>query len=112
MTLGEFLREKKHEDMLLLNMGDKLDTELTNVFTSDMLSFVMANGQAGAIWVTVMCNPNSIAVAMLADMPCIVFAGDINVDSDTLRKAQDQGITVLLSKEPVFETAMKLYKKL
>lgn len=107
MLLSELLEKTDFE---ILNRGERGDVELSNVFTSDMLSFVMANGQAGAVWVTVMCNPNSVAVAMLTDMPCIVFASGVNVDEITLNKAKDQGLAVLKSKEPVFETAMKIYK--
>ena len=46
-------------------------------------------------WVTVMGNMNTIAVASLAEVSCIILAEGIVLDEMSLAKAKEQDITVL-----------------
>ncbi|MEG0615774.1 MAG: hypothetical protein RR540_08455, partial [Oscillospiraceae bacterium] len=61
---------------------------------------------ASCVWVTVMGNVNSIAVCVLADIGCLILADDINLDATALEKAKSQGVTVLSSSNPIFDTAL------
>ena len=44
-----------------------------NVYIGDLLSFVMANGKEGALWLTVQKHLNVVAVAELNDFAGIIF---------------------------------------
>lgn len=86
------------------------DTELTKVFCCDLLSFAMSRNPAGSVWVTVMGNVNTVAVAVLTEGGCIVLAEGAQLDENALEKAKQQDVTVLRTDKPVFEAALAAYK--
>ena len=55
-----------------------------------------------------MGNVNSIAVAMLADVACIVLCEDAPLDEDARARAQEKGIAVLASGENAYRLASRL----
>ena len=62
------------------------------------------------VWVTVMGNRNTLAVASLTDTACIVLAEGVALDEDTLLKAAEEGIAVLSTEQPAFDIALKIYQ--
>lgn len=89
----------------LLTGIESLQNEVTHIYTCDLLSLVMGRARQGDAWVTVMGNVNSIAVAALADVACIVLAEGLVLDADALKRATEQDIAVFASKLAVYETA-------
>lgn len=85
--------------------GDDLEREVTKVYCCDLLSIVMGRAPADSAWVTVMGNVNAVAVAVLCDVSCIVVAERMECDAQMLQKAEMQGVTVLKSQQPIYETA-------
>ena len=81
--------------------GEALSREVAGGYCGDLLSWVMSRAQSGDVWFTVMGNVNSIAVAMLADVACIVLCEDAPLDEDARARAQEKGIAVLVSEENV-----------
>ncbi len=79
--------------------------EIESVYCCDLLSFVMGRAPAGSAWVTVMGNVNAVAVALLADVACVVFAEGVMPDDDAIEKARQNGVALLRSPAPVFDTA-------
>lgn len=94
----------------VVNPGDNMDREIETVFCCDLLSVAMGKAPAGCAWVTVMANLNTLAVASLADAACVILAEGFHMDENGLKKAQIQGITVLESEGPVFDTALAVYQ--
>ncbi len=84
------------------------DREITCGYTCDLLSWVMAHGDEGMAWVTVQTHLNVIAVAVLSDMACVVLPEDIRMEEEPLRKAKDEGMTVLTSPLTAFEICGRL----
>ncbi len=93
-------------------LGDSMDTVITKPFCCDLLSIAMGKAPAGAAWVTVMANLNTLAVAALTDSACIIFAEGVRPDISTVEKAKQQGITMLSTELPVFEAAWKVQQLL
>lgn len=93
-----------------VNAGDNMDRTITQVFCCDLLSIAMGRAPAGCAWVTVMANLNTLAVASLADAACVILAEGFHMDENGIKKAQIQGITLLESDRPVFETALAVYQ--
>ncbi len=54
--------------------------ELSRVFCCDLLSIAMGKAPADGVWVTVMGNRNTLAVASLTDTACIVLAEGVSLD--------------------------------
>ena len=89
----------------LVNMGDNMDDEVGSVFCCDLLSVAMGKAPAGGAWVTVMGNVNTLAVATLTETALIVLAEGSCLDEPAVARASLQGITVLMSVMPVYDTA-------
>lgn len=89
----------------VLCAAESLENEIHHIYTCDLLSLVMSRAQPNDAWVTVMGNVNSIAVAALADVACIVLAEGMLLDEDAKAKATERDIAVLASEQPVYETA-------
>lgn len=72
-------------------------------YTCDLLSWVMAHGQAGMVWITVQTHMNVIAVASLMEMAAVVIPEGIEMEESSLEKAREEGVTVLSSQKTAFE---------
>ena len=69
MNVKEFAEKL---DLKVLVEGDT-EREITGCYIGDLLSWVMGRAPEDSAWLTVMGNINSIAVATLADVSCIVL---------------------------------------
>lgn len=106
MTIKSFLENNK--DFTVINEAD-FDREIKSVYCCDLLSVVMGQAPADCAWVTVMGNVNAVAVYVLADMSLIILAENAVADEIALNKAKMQGVNILKTELPVFETALSLY---
>jgi hypothetical protein len=85
------------------------ELEVDISYVSDLLSNVMGQAPPGALWVTMQGHQNVAAVASLLSLGAVIVAGGAAVDGETLKKANDNDVTILASAAPVFEVAGKLY---
>ena len=76
------------------------------IYCCDLLSMVMGRAPAGSLWITVMGNVNTMAVASLADTACVVVAERMPLDAEALEGAKKGNITVLRTKQTVFDAAL------
>lgn len=104
MRLQELLDRKVFNEICI---GKDTDIEISKPFCCDLLSIAMGKAPAGAVWVTVMANMNTLAVAQLTECACVVFAEDVHPDSSTIEKAKQQDITLLSTELPIYEAAVK-----
>ena len=96
------------EDFKVVNKGSNVDREITTPYCCDLLSIAMGKMPAGAAWVTVMGNVNTLAVACLTDAACIILAEGSKLDEQALIKAKEKDITVLATEMPIFEAALAI----
>ncbi len=87
----------------------KLNNEVTGGYASDLLSYVMARAKEGDVWVTMQVHVNIVAVAVLKELAAIILVSGRNPAEDTLRRAIDEHVTILVSHRPAFETIGMLY---
>ncbi|MDD3193764.1 MAG: DRTGG domain-containing protein [Oscillospiraceae bacterium] len=109
MTVRQILEECGFS---LLAGAGALDRQADRVFCCDLLSFVMGRAPADSAWVTVMGNVNAIAVAVLADTACIVLAEGAALDEEARSRADGQGVPVLGSAQPIFDTGLLIQRLL
>jgi hypothetical protein len=83
--------------------------EVTAGYVSDLLSDVLANAPRRGVLVTVQVHMNVIAVAVHAELAAVIFAAGRRPEEDVRRKAEEEGIVLLGSKEPTFEVVGRLY---
>jgi len=89
--------------------NDKLGREVRGGYVGDLLSDVMGNSKKGDLWITRQTHQNIVAVASLKELAGIVLVQGKKPDEDTLEKAIQEGITILVTELPAFEAAGKLY---
>ena len=82
-----------------------LDRQIQGGYCGDLLSDVMANAPTGCIWLTVQTHQNIVAVAVLHEMAAIVLTGGQEPDQETIDKAEEEGIPILVWSETAYELA-------
>jgi predicted transcriptional regulator len=87
-----------------------LEAEASGGYVSDLMSDVIANAEAGDLWLTVQIHANIVAVAAMKELAGIVLTGGREPEAETLRKAEAKKVTVLASRLPAFELAGRLYQ--
>lgn len=97
-------------DFKVINPGDGAEREITGIYCCDLLSVVMGRAEADAAWITVMGNINAIAVAVLADVSCIVLSENMQFDAESVQRAAEQNVCILQTELPTFEAAMQIAK--
>ncbi|MFW6006600.1 MAG: DRTGG domain-containing protein [Bacillota bacterium] len=93
-----------------INTAD-LEREVKGGYTGDLLSNVMAEAEAGDIWITIQGHQNIIAVALLVDMSGVIIAEDFDIEDKAVSRAEEKGINLLRSSLSAYELAGKLYKQ-
>lgn len=93
---------------LKTDKGD-LDREISGGYCSDLLSDVMGNSKEGALWITVQIHQNIVAVAAMRELSGIVLVNSRQPEKETIRKANQEGINIMVSDMRAFELAGKLY---
>ncbi len=85
-----------------------MDREIDGAYSGDLLSYVMANAAKGNLWVTIQAHSNIVAVACLLELSCIVIAGGVEAEQDTVQKANQEGIPILSTDYDVYTLCCKL----
>lgn len=107
MTVEELI---KKEIFQVIEEGEDLSRKVTKVFCCDLLSVAMGRAPSDSAWVTVMGNVNTIAVATLVDVSCVILAEGTQPDEMCRSRAKQQGVTLLATEEPVFEAGLKVHR--
>lgn len=90
--------------------GEKgLDRLVKSGYCGDLLSDVMANAPESCVWLTIQSHQNIIAVAVLREMACIVITGGHTPDTETIDKAGNEGIPLLLWPGSAYTLAGDIY---
>src|SRR4030042_6661007 len=104
------LREIVEKLQLQVLMGqERLDTEVTGGYTSDLLSDVMANSKGKNLWITLQTHENIVAVAKLRDLAGIIIINNRKPDEQTLQRAKNEKATLAPSGATAFRVTGKLY---
>ena len=102
------IKELKEKLDLTLVCGDDLERKITGCYCGDLLSWVMSRAREGDVWLTVMGNVNSIGVAVLAEVACIVLTENAAFDDDALKRAEQNGVVVLRTPKNTYQTAAEI----
>jgi predicted transcriptional regulator len=86
-----------------------LDREIMDGYCGDLLSEIMGNAPAGCVWLTVQGHQNIVAVAVLREMGAIIITGGQQPDEDTIEKADQESIPILLWPHSSFSLAGRIF---
>jgi len=108
MTLDQII--KSLELKVLTENKDFSQVQPVSGYVSDMLSCVMTGAKNKAIWVTLQAHNNIVAVASLLDVAAVIITENAQPDEATIKKANEQGITLLSSPRNSFYVVGKLWE--
>ena len=89
-----------------------LDREVTGGYASDLLSDVIANAEKDNIWITLQIHENVVGVAVLKELSGIIIVNGRKPEEETLRKAEEENIPIMVTELPAFEIVGRLYRLL
>ena len=104
MTVNR-LAERLQLEKLCIPDGDR---EIDGAYAGDLLSWVMGRAKPGNCWVTIMTNVNTLAVASLLDLSCIIFCENSELGADLIAAAEAKDINLLRTGMSEYELCVAL----
>ena len=107
MKLTDLIQEF---DLVVKTGAGHLDRDVRVGYASDLLSDVLAHAEDGALWVTLHIHQNIVAVASHKELAGIVLVQGRQPEKDTMAKAEEEQIPIMVSSLSAFELVGRLYK--
>lgn len=89
-----------------------LNKEVSGGYASDLLSDVIANAKKDNIWITLQIHQNIVGVATLKELTGIIIVNGRKPEDETLKKAGEEDIPIMVTGLTTFEIIGKLYRML
>ncbi|SKC64353.1 DRTGG domain-containing protein [Maledivibacter halophilus] len=106
-----FVKDIKDKFNFKLLTGDTgLEKEVKGLYCSDLLSWVMSHAKDGNAWITVQTHINIVAIASLLNLSCIIVPESIDVEEDTITKANEENIAIFSTELDTFKIFVKFYE--
>jgi predicted transcriptional regulator len=77
-------------------------------YASDLLSCAMSRAKKDYVWVTLQSHVNVVAVASLLGLAAVIITEGNQPDHDTLARANEEGVTLLLTPLTTFSVVSEL----
>ncbi len=91
---------------------DQVNREVKRGYISDLLSDVLANGKEGDVWITLQIHPNIVAIAGMKGLSGIVLINSREPQEETIARARQENIPIMVSEMTAFEFSGRLYAML
>ena len=108
MTVSE-LAEKLELETFCAGSPDR---EVRGAYCGDLLSWVMGRAEPDNVWFTIMSNQNVAAVAVMADISCIVLTEGVRPDEQLLARAESEQLDLFGTALSTYEAAAAFAKLL
>ena len=101
MTINELAKKINGE---LLAIPDP-EAEVKGGYCGDLLSNVMAKAEPGQVWITVITHAAILGVAVISKISGILIVEHSEIDSEVIRKAQENGVNIIRTSLSAYEVA-------
>ncbi len=85
--------------------------EVSGLYAGDYLSNVLRNGERKNALITVITNMNALAVAVMLEMPLIVFTEGNVPTKDMIDKANEEKVTLVSTNQKSYECIIDFKEK-
>jgi predicted transcriptional regulator len=92
--------------------GEQTDHLISGCYAGDLLSDVIGNASEDQVWITRQVHQNIVAVAVLKNLAGIIIVMGAEPCDDTLQKAAEEQVPIMVASQSAFEVAGKLYELL
>ena len=97
---AEALCERISGKLLTEGLGGN---QIRRALTGDLLSWIMACGEADCAWVTVQTHMNVVAVAALKEMAAVIVAENVSMGEAEIKKAEEESVAIISSPLDAYE---------
>ena len=104
MTVREFIDKHGLTPVVL----PEPDREVSGCYIGDLLSWVMGRAKSDNVWLTIMTNINTVAVASLTDVSLVLLTEGVALPPEVEAAAGAKGVNVASTALPTFEAAMRV----
>ncbi len=88
------------------------DVEITNAYTSDLLSDVMANAGDKGVLITIQAHKNTVAVAELTGQYAIILCNNRDIPRDMIEAARGEDIALFQTPHDQYTASWKIHSLL
>lgn len=96
-----------HLNAVPVNISEP-DRLIDGCYIGDLLSWVMGRAKADNVWITIMSNINTVAVASLSDVSLVLLAEGVTLEDEVKNAAAAKEINVASCAMSAYEIASKL----
>jgi hypothetical protein len=104
MTVQEIGSKLGYKDLVLPNGN----AEISDGYTSDLLSDVMGNAPENSVLITIQGHKNTVAVASLIGMPAIILCNNRSAPDDMQVAAFSEGIAIFTTTDSQFTASFRI----
>lgn len=94
----------------VMTAAGSLDREISGGYASDLMSDVIAHSKKDNIWITLQVHQNIVGVASLKEIAGIIIVNKREPEEETLKKAEEENIPILVTELPTFEIVGRLHR--
>ena len=102
------IKDVMTSDYQLLTNVSTLDNHYHQVYAGDLLSVVMRSASKGCILISVISNLNTIAVAVLLDIPAIIITENQTISQAMIERANLESIALISTSLKTHEVIIDL----
>lgn len=89
-----------------------IERQVKGVYCCDLLSWVMSHAKKDDAWITIHTNVNVPAVAVMAEVSCVIIPENIEIEENTIEKAEKNEVVILSTELPAAEASYNILKLL
>jgi hypothetical protein len=104
------LRELTELGFRLETNDSESNTMCSGVYIGDFLSIVIKSAKSGNLLVTSQATMNAVAVAVLLDLPAILFTETATVAQAIVERANREGVALLSTEDTAYAAAKRLWE--
>ncbi|MBN2300183.1 MAG: hypothetical protein JXC31_03235 [Acholeplasmataceae bacterium] len=90
---------------------DSLDIEFKGCYATDLLSAAIKSSKSSNILITIISHVNTVATAMMVDLPVIIITESKTIDQQMIDKANEEGIAIISTPLKTYEVIIDLHSR-
>ncbi len=91
-----------------LVVENRENKNISEAYTSDLLSDVMGHAKEASVLITVQAHKNTIAVATIADIRAIILCNNRQAPADMIKAAEEESIAIFQTEDSQFDVSWKI----
>ena len=95
----------------LLTNQITLENSFQGIYQTDLLSAAIKSAKPNQGLITLISHVNTVALAMMIELPLIIIAEQRNVTAEMIEKANEEGICILRTQFKSYEVVIDLYQR-